>query len=300
MLESVVGYLKMNDVKFKVNQLLKNYSSVSIGGMADIIAFPNETKQLCQTIDFLKDAQISNKIFGRMTNVLPSDHSYHGVVVKTDGLSGLDIKDNVINAEVGISLPLLSIKALNCGLSGLEELSGIPGSLGGAVYGNAGAFGREIAELVTTIICYDKIHRKNVILSNNDCKFSYRTSYFKENGLIPLKVTLSLTKSDSNNIKKRMDECREIRRLTQPVGVKSLGSTFKRVSSGTSAAKLIDSCGLKGYTLGGAKVSEKHAGFIINTGTASAADYIGVMEYTKKIVKQKFDIVLEEEIEIFN
>ena len=180
MLESVVGYLKMNDVKFKVNQLLKNYSSVSIGGMADIIAFPNETKQLCQTIDFLKDAQISNKIFGRMTNVLPSDHSYHGVVVKTDGLSGLDIKDNVINAEVGISLPLLSIKALNCGLSGLEELSGIPGSLGGAVYGNAGAFGREIAELVTTIICYDKIHRKNVILSNNDCKFSYRTSYFKE------------------------------------------------------------------------------------------------------------------------
>ena len=113
-------------------------------------------------------------------------------------------------------------------------------------------------------------------------------------------VSFHIVHPTLRNIKKRMDECREIRRLTQPVGVKSLGSTFKRVSSGTSAAKLIDSCGLKGYTLGGAKVSEKHAGFIINTGTASAADYIGVMEYTKKIVKQKFDIVLEEEIEIFN
>ena len=300
MSESIVRFLKMNDVEFIENQLLKDYSAVSIGGVADIIAFPNMINKLCKIIDFCEHFKIRHKILGRMSNILPHDDGYRGVIIKTDNLTDFHIEDNCISADVGISMPRLSNQALHNGLSGLEELSGIPGSLGGAIYGNAGAFGREISELVSSVVCYDKTFGKTVVLSNEDCQFSYRNSCFKKNELIPLSITLSLTHSSSSSVKKRMDECKTIRTSTQPVGVKSLGSVFKRTSGGISAAKLIDMCGLKGYSVGGAKISSKHAGFIINTGEATYADYVSVVEYTKKVVKEKFNIVLEEEIEILN
>lgn len=298
MVEFLIGFLKMNDVEYAENRLLRDFSSVGIGGMAPIIAFPDNTPKLCNIVCFLEKQKIKYKILGRMSNILPPDDDCSYAIIKTDKMSGFSIKDNKIVACAGTSLPYLTYKASREGLSGLEELSGIPGSLGGSILGNAGAFGREISDLVLSVTCYDSQNDKIITLSNGECDFSYRYSAFKENGLVILSAELSLISATGEKTKARIEEVRRARSLTQPVGEKSLGSTFKRTTDGISAAMLIDKCGLKGYSIGGAQISTKHAGFIVNTGLATASDYISLMKYTRRKVKEKFNIDLNEEIEI--
>lgn len=298
MIEYLIGFLKMNDVEYAENRLLRDFSSVGIGGRAPIIVFPNNIPKLCNTVYFLEKQKIKYKILGRMSNILPPDDYYSCAIIKTDKMSGFSIKDNKIVVCAGVSLPYLAYKTSEEGLSGLEELSGIPGSLGGSILGNAGAFGREISDLVLSVTCYDSQNDKIITLSNDECDFSYRYSVFKDNGLVILSAELSLISATSEKTKARIDEVRKTRALTQPVGEKSLGSTFKRTADGISAAMLIDKCGLKGYSIGGAQISTKHAGFIVNTGSACAHDYISLMEYARHKVKEKFNIALNEEIEI--
>lgn len=298
MVEFLIGFLKMNDVEYAENRLLRDFSSVGIGGMAPIIAFPDNTSKLCNIVCFLEKQKIKYKILGRMSNVLPPDDDCSCAIIKTDKMSSFSIKDNKIVACAGTSLPYLTYKVSREGLSGLEELSSIPGSLGGSILGNAGAFGREISDLVLSVTCYDSQNNKIITLSNGECDFSYRYSAFKENGLVILSAELSLLSATGEKTKARIDEVRRARSLTQPVGEKSLGSTFKKTADGISAAMLIDKCGLKGYSIGGAQISTKHAGFIVNTGLATASDYISLMEYTRRKVKEKFNIDLNEEIEI--
>ena len=298
MVEFLIGFLKMNDVEYAENRLLRDFSSVGIGGTVRIIAFPKTEKQFYETISFLVKSKIAYKILGRMSNVLPPDDVFSCVIIKTDKMSDISINGNKLVAWAGAPLPYLAYKATGEGLSGLEELSGIPGSLGGSVLGNAGAFGREMSDLVISVTCYDSCNGEIITLSNKECDFSYRCSAFKENGLVVLSAELSLISATREKTNARIDEVRRARTLTQPVGEKSLGSTFKRTADGISAAMLIDKCGLKGYSIGGAQISTKHAGFIVNTGSATASDYISLMEYAKRRVKQKFNIELNEEIEI--
>ncbi len=298
MTDFLIGFLKMNDVEYAENRLLRDFSSVGIGGTARIIAFPKTEKQFCETISFLEKSKIGYKILGRMSNVLPPDDDYSCAIIKTDKMSSFSIRDNKMIVCAGASLPYLAYKVSREGLSGLEELSGIPGSLGGSIIGNAGAFGREISDSVLSVTCYDSQNDKIITLSNGECDFSYRYSAFKENELVILSAELSLISASREKTKARIEEVRRARSLTQPVGEKSLGSTFKRTADGISAAMLIDKCGLKGYSIGGAQISTKHAGFIVNTGLATASDYISLMEYTRRKVKEKFNIDLNEEIEI--
>ena len=298
MIEYLIGFLKMNDVEYEENKPLKKYSSVGIGADARIISFPTTLEQLCNLACYLDKNNYRHKILGRMSNVLPPDDDYQGVIVKTDKLSSFCVKDEKITVDAGMPLPRLSYVASDMGLSGLEELSGIPGSIGGAIFGNAGAFGREIADIVRSVTCFNPVSNEVVRLRGDQCGFSYRSSLFKYDRSVILSVEFSLISASREKTLGRIDEVKKIRLNTQPVGQKSLGSTFKRTKDGISAAALIDRCGLKGYSIGGAQISTKHAGFIVNTGDAKASDYIDLMDYTERVVMEKLSVKLTREIEI--
>ena len=300
MIESVIGFLKMNDVEYVEDEPLKHLSTIGIGGKAKIIAYPNNLTCFIKTIDFIVDNKIKYKILGRMSNVLPRDEDYVGIIIKTDRLSKFSVSDRSLIAHTGATIPNLSLITSRCGLSGMEELSGIPGSLGGAITGNAGAFNREISDLIVSVDCYDISSKSIMRFQNAQCNFSYRSSLFKDNNFVVLSAVLDLSDSSVNSAMAKMFEYRQKRLKNQPVGVKSIGSTFKRTKDGTSAAYYIDKCGLKGLSFGDAQISEKHAGFIINNGHALSTDYLGLVAIIKQKVKENFNVALTEEIEILN
>lgn len=298
MVDEIFDFLKMNDVKYKKDVKLSKISTVKIGGIARIVSYPDSTDKLILLLKFLQKCEIDYKILGRISNILPADEGYQGVIIKTDLLRGVNCKDCYIEADAGVSLAVISKCALRGGLSGFEELSGIPGSLGGSIRGNAGAFGREISDLISFITAYDPFSGNVVALDPTELCFAHRDSSFRKNNWIILSARLRLVQSDVSSISTAMQKFKEIRRATQPIGEPSLGSVFKRPGEGLYAAKMIDECGLKGKSIGGAKISEKHAGFIVNSGGASARDYLSLVGYAQKYVYERFNITLEREIEI--
>ncbi len=298
MIRETLDFLKMNDVKYKENFPLSLISPVKIGGEATILVYPKTQDELIEIVDFLGKTKIKHKIVGRMSNVLPPDDKYSGIIIRTDFISRYHIKGTSVEASAGVSLPYLAKITADSGLSGLEELSGIPGSIGGAIRGNAGAFGREISQLVSRITVYDTKTSSFDRLKAEKVCFDYRSSSLMAENLVILSVKLSLSRSDKSKTNYLIQRYREKRIATQPVGQASLGSVFKRPYRDVSAAKLIDECGLKGKKVGGAKISEKHAGFIVNVGGATAADYLTLVEYAKDKVYEKFGILIEREIEV--
>jgi UDP-N-acetylmuramate dehydrogenase len=231
-----------------------------------------------------------------MSNVLVSDEGFDGVVIKTDRLCDLKCCDDIIVAECGVSLPALACFSAKRGLSGIEALSGIPGSLGAGVMINAGAFGREIGEVVESVLVYSVAEGDIIRLGAEEIKFNYRSTSLT-NSVVFLSATIKLSYSSSLEVFSEMNRIREVRRSAQP-SLPSLGSVFKRPNAHLSAGKLVDLCGLKGYKCGGAQISEKHAGFIVNQGNATAKDYLFLMEYTRECVFSRFGIKLENEVEI--
>ena len=298
MTKEITDFFKMNDVKYKENYRLSLISPIKIGGQARYVAYPNTNVSLVGVVNFLQKNKIKYKILGRMSNVLPPDKIFDGVIIRTDRISQISLIDSCLEADAGASLPFLAKITADTGLSGLEELSGIPGSIGGAVRGNAGAFGREISHMISSVTIYDCTSFTIEQLSYDQIDFGYRYSSLMRDDIVILSVRLTLSPSDSVSIKALIQQCRERRIATQPVGQASLGSTFKRPAKDISAAKLIDDCGLKGKGMGGAKISEKHAGFIVNCGGATAADYLRLADYAKNKVFEKFGINLEREIEV--
>lgn len=298
MRDLVLGFLKKNEVEYLENHSIKDFSFVRIGGNAKFICFPSEERILTHLIDFLDDIKIQYKVLGRMSNVLPPDGFFDGVIVKTDRLDKHSIDDGAIFTSCGASVARLANFACANGLCGLEELSGIPGSIGASIIGNAGAFGREISDLVVSVSVYDHKSRAVISLDRDKLEFSYRDSILKRRDLAVLSAKLRLTRSDRLSIKSRMNEIRYKRLSTQPIGSPSLGSVFKRPSRDTSAALLIDRCGLKGKRIGGAVISEKHCGFILNDNNASAKDYLELCDLAADAVYGRFGISLEKEIEI--
>ena len=298
-MQEIIDFFKMNDVKYKENFDLSRISPVRIGGKALFVAYPRTTEEMIKIIDFLENLKINYKIVGRMSNVLISRDLYDGIIIRTDLMSLFEFSGESAYVNAGISLPQIAKLAADAGLSGLEQLSGIPGSIGGAIRGNAGAFGREISELVSDVTIFDKHTSRVIDLSQDEIDFSYRRSSLIDKKYIILGATLLLSASDSLKIKGYMADIYQIRLSTQPYNEPSLGSVFKWPVEGLSAAKLIDDCGLKGYRIGKAKISEKHAGFIINCGGATAQDYLSLVDYAADEVYKKFGINLEKEIEIF-
>ncbi len=298
MIEYLKEYLKANDVEYKEKQKLSSYSLIKIGGEADIIAYPDTEKKLCDLIFFCNRTAVKYKTVGNLSNLLPLDEGYGGIIIKTDRLNRAEFVGDTVNVGCGARLPKMASDLANASLSGFEGLSGIPGQVGGSVRGNAGAFGREIGELVLSCTVYSKGLNKVFELSRNELCFSYRNSSLVSEDITVLSVKFKLSCGDKDAIMSEMCRCREIRKRTQPTDFPSLGSFFKRTENGESAARLIDICGLKGMHIGGASVSEKHAGFLINLSNATSSDVLSLSSLIEKRVFERFSVKLCPEVEI--
>lgn len=293
-----IDFLVSNNIDYVVDAPMSLYSSVRIGAAAALTVFPSNQQQLIALLRFLSDSGISYRLVGRMTNILPSDDYYDGALISTRNMNRIEIDKDCLTADCGATLPKLIHTAAEHCLGGAEALSGIPGTLGGALYSNAGAFGSEISDFFLEARVYNPIRKTTYSLGKSELTFGYRCSSLKGSGLILLSAKLAFFHDSRENIKSKIGEVKKKRLFSQPQEHPSLGSVFKKCGN-TSAALLIDRCGLKGRSVGGASVSLKHAGFIINTGGASAKDFADLISIVKREVYEKFSVRLEEEIEYF-
>ena len=277
----------------KENVKLDTYSTIGIGGTARFFAEPRDIEQLRQALRFSKENEVPFFVLGGGSNTLFPDTVYNGIVIRMAKFNKVRIRGEECVVSAGFLLPRLIFLLQQESLSGLEELFEIPGTVGGAIYMNAGSFGREIGETVQSvkILTYDG---DLITLSGQELNFSYRHSDLSRFGIL-LEVSLKLKKSSSYKILRVMEKVRRKRRETQPVGERTLGSAFKN-PEGKSAGLLLDKAGLRGYSYGGAKFSEKHANFIVNFKNASQEDVLYLLKLGKEKVKEKFGEELEEEI----
>jgi UDP-N-acetylenolpyruvoylglucosamine reductase len=277
------------------NEPMKNHTSFKIGGPADILFLPEKNSDVEIAVNFCKDNNIRFFVMGNGTNLLVSDDGFRGVIIKiSKNMAFAKVNGNEIEASSGILLSRLSKIALENNLSNLEFASGIPGTLGGAICMNAGAYGGEIKDVFVSA----EIFHDGQIKTFTDLNFSYRKSLIDENYIV-LSAKIKLTNKNHDEILKKMTEYADKRRSTQPLEFPNAGSIFKRVQN-NSAGKLIMDANLAGYTIGGACVSKKHCGFIINLGNAKAQDVLDLIDYVKKVVQDKFDVSLETEIKLLN
>ena len=290
----------ISEERIKQNEPMKNHTSFKIGGPAEFYIKIKSIEELQKILKFAKKENIKITIVGNGSNILVSDKGIDGIVIRTN-LKEIKIKDieqNKVEIIVDDATPIgfLAQKLLKEEITGFEEISGIPGTIGGAILMNAGAHEKEIKDIVTEVTAIDyegKIHK----FTNKESEFTYRYSKFSEGNYIILQAKMVLEKGNAKDIKTKMDEYAQYRKEKQPIEYPSAGSTFKR---GTDfiTAKLIDEAGLKGYSVGGAKISEKHAGFIINTGNATAQDVLDLAKYVTDKVYEKFGKKIEFEIKI--
>ena len=299
-MKKLIDFLTNNNILFEENVDGKRLCSFHVGGQVRVVIRPKNAEQLEGVYSFLNENNIKNIVLGRGSNVVIDDDGFDGAVVSLGEISSVDFSitdENCIVAGAGASMLKLAGFAQQNGLSGLEFAHGIPGSVGGGVYMNAGAYGGELSSVLESCLVFDKESGMLFIADADQCDFSYRHSAFMSHKqLIIVFATFELQKGDPNEIKAKMDEYRAKRVASQPLEFPSAGSTFKR-PEGHFAGKLIEDAGLKGYTIGGAQVSEKHAGFVINRGGASASDIKQLVQHIQKEVKEKFDVSLECEIE---
>ena len=280
-----------------LNVSLKEHTSFKIGGTADLFVCPNNLMELIHVLNILKENNVSYFLLGAGSNLLISDKGIRGAVIKLgDGFDYAHAKGDYILAGAGVSLAKLSTCAKNAELTGLEFASGIPGSLGGALFMNAGAYGGEMKDVVTEVSYIDKDGTVKTIPCA-ECDFGYRKSIFSSSDKIIISAKITLEKGNKEEILKTMRELNAKRKEKQPLEYPSAGSTFKR-PEGHFAGALIEEAGLKGHSIGGAQVSEKHAGFIINTGDATASDVCELIEHVKKTVFEKSGVELEPEVKI--
>ncbi len=280
-----------------VYEPLSNHTSFKVGGRCDMLIYPNSAESLKKLYARCKDISLNTFVLGNGSNVLFNDRGFRGVVfVISHELGAVSVDGNTITVEAGASLAKLCLTALDNGLTGLEFAYGIPGTVGGAVYMNAGAYGGEIKDVIRTVTAVDT--SGNVItFTNDELELGYRKSFFTDKDYLILSAAFELKMGDKTRIKAKMDELMSRRKDKQPLEYPSAGSTFKR-PEGTYAGLVIEQSGLKGYTVGGAQVSEKHANFVINKGGAKASDIIQLIDDVKKTVKEKTGYDLECEVKL--
>ena len=279
----------------RINEPMKNHTTFKIGGPAQYYVTPESVTQIQEVVSLCRDMNIPLHVIGNGSNILVGDDGVDGVVLALfNTFSDYEIKDNVITAQAGMSLIKLAVIALREGLTGLEFASGIPGSVGGAVYMNAGAYDGQMKDVVTSVTVLDEAGNIR-ILGRDELDMGYRTSAVAKHNMIVLQVIIELKAGDKEQIKDRMNQLSELRKQKQPLEYPSAGSTFKR-PEGYFAGKLIADAGLKGYGIGGAAVSEKHAGFVVNMGGATAKDVVELTDYIKKRIIEQFGVTLELEI----
>ncbi len=283
-----------NSINFTENESMKNHTTFKVGGMANFVVYPNSKEQLKQLILFLNKENIKHFYLGKGSNVIFKDSIFEGVVIKSSNFTDLKIEKDTATVGSGYQLTLFCKELLDNSLSGLEFCYGIPGNIGGSLYMNAGAYGGEISDCLQSIECMDS--KGNIkVITKEQARFSYRHSIFQEENLFIINATFKLKTADKSTMKKFMQDIMNKRIDKQPLDKPSAGSSFKR-PKGYFAAALIDECGLKGLTVGGAQVSEKHAGFIVNIGGATCEDIITLAKKVEDIVYEKTGVMIEKEM----
>lgn len=279
----------------KLQEPMSKHTTFRIGGPADFYLCPHSTKEVQQTIQICKEENLPYFILGNGSNLLVSDKGYRGAIIQLwKNFSDISVKDCCITAKAGALLSKVAAEALEEGLTGMEFASGIPGTIGGAVFMNAGAYGGEMKDIIKEVKVLDDQGEIRV-LSNEEMKLGYRTSIVKEKGYTVLSAVLQLKKGEVSVIRETMEDLKNRRTSKQPLDMPSAGSTFKR-PEGYFAGKLIMDSGLRGFSVGGAQVSEKHCGFVVNKGGATAEDVTALIREVQRRVKEKFGVELETEV----
>ena len=283
--------------KILYNEEMKNHTTFKIGGPVDAMIIPSREEEIIDAVKFLRDNNIDFMIMGNGSNILVKDGGIRGVVVKiSEGFNSIEIKDKKVYCQAGALLSTISKRALEKNLKNFEFASGIPGTIGGAMVMNAGAYGGEMKDVVLKLKAIDK--KGNIReYSNEELNFRYRNSRVWDEGLIVLSVELELENGNYDEIKLKLDDLTHRRTSKQPLEYPSGGSTFKR-PEGYYAGKLIDDAGLRGIRYRGAMVSEKHCGFIINIDNARCRDVLDLIDVVKKTVYDKYGVELEREIKL--
>ena len=294
-MQELIAILDQNNIEYRLNEPMKAHTTFKIGGAADVYLVVRTVEELRLVIAACRDAGVPWMILGKGSNLLVSDDGIEGAVIAPDGdFKSIEVDGSTVLCGAALSLSKLCTVACEHELAGLEFAYGIPGSVGGAVYMNAGAYGGEMKDVISEVTFMTPDGGIGT-LTNAEARFGYRHSVFKENENIILFAKYQLTPDAKENILARMDDCMTRRRTKQPLEYPSAGSVFKR-PEGAFAGTLIEQCGLKGRSIGGAQVSEKHAGFIINTGGATCADVLALVGLVQDIVLRQTGYRLECEI----
>lgn len=300
-LTSLQQKLKQYDIncELKFHEPMSKHTSFRIGGGAEVMAFPKTVDQLAEVLRLSGFLDCKIRILGAGTNVLAPDEGISGIVLcLKDGLDGMEnLGDGKVRIDSGVTMTRAAIFAANLGLSGLEFAHGIPGTVGGGVYMNAGAYGGEICQVCESVTTMDMAGNLK-IRSKDEMEFSYRHSILEDTDEIVVSSVFSLTQRPVEEIKATMKDLMSRRSASQPLDLPSAGSAFKRPKTGYAAA-LIDQCGLKGYRIGGAGISEKHAGFAVNLCDATAADVRNLLKHVSEKVFDTTGILLEPEVRIW-
>ena len=278
----------------KTEESMALHTTFHIGGPAECYAAPSDSGRLVHTVELCREYGMAFHIIGRGSNLLVSDEGVRGVIISTENAEQVTVTGTRIAAEAGAGLAKIARMAWQASLTGMEFAAGIPGSLGGAVVMNAGAYGGEMKDVLESAVVMapdGTVHT----LSAEELELGYRTSRIQKDGSIVLEAVLQLREGDPDAIRARMDELAYQRKSKQPLEYPSAGSMFKR-PEGYFAGKLIDDAGLRGFAVGGAQVSEKHCGFVINRGGATAEDVLSLCDEVSRIVYEKFGVKLEREV----
>lgn len=296
-MEQLIEILREKNIPHKENVSAASLTSFRTGGNIRLVVYPRNRAELAELMNILQKMEMEWKLLGRGTNVLVSDNGYGGVLISLSEMCRIIVSGNNITAEAGAKLRSVAAAAQRTSLTGFEFAHGIPGSVGGAVYMNAGAFDREMFDVLVGCECMNAESGEIVHLDVSDLMLGYRYSILKdEKHLILLSAEFRLSPGDADEIYTLMEYLWLLRAEKQPLGFPSAGSTFKR-PQGDYAGRLIEAAGLKGYTVGGASVSTMHAGFVVNLGGATSTDVIAVIEHVRATVNEKFGVLLETEIE---
>ncbi|MCH3911219.1 MAG: UDP-N-acetylmuramate dehydrogenase [Limosilactobacillus oris] len=284
------------EIEIKQDEPLMHYTYTHTGGPADWLAFPKNVEEVQTLVAYANDHQLPLTVLGNASNLIVRDGGIEGLTLILTRMNKISVTGNRVTAEAGAAYIETTIAARDHSLTGLEFAAGIPGSIGGAIFMNAGAYGGETKEVVesATVLLPDGTVKR---LTNEELDFGYRHSSVQDNHGVVLDATFSLQPGDHDEIAAKMDELNARRAAKQPLDLPSCGSVFKR-PTGYFAGKLIHDAGLQGYTAGGAQVSTKHAGFIVNIDHGTASDYVAVIHHVQQTVKEKFGVSLQTEVRI--
>ncbi len=288
---------KYPDLTVDREHSLAAHTTMRVGGMAALALYPASAEQLCFVLEICEKHGYKHAVLGHGSNVICADSGYDGIIIRTEKMNYVSVHGNRIYAECGASLNALARAARDASLTGAEFMYGIPGSVGGACYMNAGAYGGQISDICVSVTAYDSASQAVIEFPVAECGFAYRQSIFHKNdSLTVLSLTVELTAGNKDAITARMDELINARRSKQPLEYPSAGSFFKRCE-GRFTAQLIDESGLKGLTVGGAQISEKHAGFLINRNNATCAEILELSAKVSAIIKERYGLDIEREVE---